>query len=156
MVNKNIGISEDKMKHILEVARECYKIAKSQGYDEEFCERMFMLGWTHDVGYEFVEDSTKHGEASERLMKHIGVSNNDKSSAKALHCVRTHGHVVKTASPEWVILNTADMTVNSKGEHVSIYERLEDIKERYGEDSSQYVSSCEVAEKCGLLTQQTV
>ena len=151
MANKNIGISDNRMKHILEVARECYKIAKNQGYDEEFCERMFMLGWVHDVGYEFTEDSTKHGEASELLMKRIGVSNSNTSSAKALHCIRTHGRVTKTTSPEWVILNTADLTVNSKGEHVSVLERLEDIKERYGEDSSQYTLSCKVAEKCGLL-----
>lgn len=151
MSNKSIGISDDKMKHILEVARECYRIAQDRGFDDEFCERMFMLGWIHDVGYEFAEEANEHGVYSELLMRRIGVSATNMNSSKALHCVRTHGHVTNTISTEWVILNTADLTVNSKGEHVSVYKRLEDIKARYGEDSTQYISSCEVAKKCGLL-----
>lgn len=34
-----IGISENKLHHILAVARQCYKIAKSENKSEEFCQK---------------------------------------------------------------------------------------------------------------------
>jgi HD superfamily phosphodiesterase len=48
-----IGISEDRLKHILGVSRKAYRIAKDRGHDEKFARKMFMAGWLHDVGYEF-------------------------------------------------------------------------------------------------------
>ena len=45
IVNNYIGISEDRLHHMLGVARECYKLAQDMGYNEDFCRRMFMIGW---------------------------------------------------------------------------------------------------------------
>ena len=42
-----IGISENRLHHILGVARKAYKIAKDMGKDENFCRKCFMLGWIH-------------------------------------------------------------------------------------------------------------
>lgn len=63
-----IGISEARLHHILGVARKSYKIAKEMGYDERFCRRCFMLGWIHDVGYEFSEKQSEHPNVSAELL----------------------------------------------------------------------------------------
>ncbi len=39
-----IGISEDRLHHIIGVARKAYSIAKEMGYDENFARRMWMIG----------------------------------------------------------------------------------------------------------------
>ena len=41
-------------------------------------------------------------------------------------------------SPLGVLLNIADMSVDSKGKVVGFATRLEDVAERYGKDSVQY------------------
>lgn len=46
-------IDNNRLQHIIGVARKCYSIAKSHGHNEDFCKKMFMLGWCHDIGYEF-------------------------------------------------------------------------------------------------------
>lgn len=149
--NNYIGISEDRLHHIIGVARECYQIAKTKGYDEDFCRRMFMIGWNHDTGYEFCEEATKHPAVSEELLKLIGVTSKNMSTAKVLHCIRKHGHDTNTKSPEWIILNTADLTIDSYGDKVDVLSRLEDIKKRYGENSPQYEESVNIAKCVGLL-----
>ena len=48
-----VGISNDRMKHILGVARQCYKLAKEKyKLSEDDSRKAFMLGYLHDVGYE--------------------------------------------------------------------------------------------------------
>lgn len=37
------------------------------------------------------------------------------------------------------------MQINPNGEEISVSERLEDIKERYGEYSDDYLTACDVA-----------
>ena len=145
-----IGISENKLHHILGVARECYRIAKGKGYDEEFCRRMWMIGWNHDVGYEFSEKQSEHPYIGEEMLKLINVTNGNASSSKVLHSIRQHGLYTKTKSTEWIILSTADMTIDSKGNKVDVTQRLQDIKERYGENSNQYLAACDVAYTLGL------
>lgn len=145
-----IGISENKLHHILGVARECYRIAKEKGYDEDFCRRMWMIGWNHDVGYEFSEKQAEHPYVGEAMLKLINVTNGNAYSSKVLHSIRRHGLHTETRSIEWVILNTADMTIDSKGNKVSVDQRLQDIKERYGERSNQYITACDVAYTIGL------
>ena len=145
-----IGISEDRVHHILGVARECYKIAKDKGYDEDFCRRMWMIGWNHDVGYEFSEKQSEHPHVGEEMLKLINITNGNKESSKVLHSIRQHGLYAKTKSIEWVILNTADMTTDSKGNKVDVTKRLEDIKNRYGEYSNQYLTACDIAYTIGL------
>ena len=42
------------------------------------------------------------------------------------------------------------MTIDSKGNKVAVTQRLQDIKERYGEQSNQYLTACDVAYTIGL------
>ena len=64
----NIGISDDRLHHILGIARKWYKIAKEEGFDAEFCRRMFMIGWCHDVGYEFIKTQETHANMSAEML----------------------------------------------------------------------------------------
>lgn len=146
-----IGISEDRLHHSIGVARKCYALAKDRGMPEDFCRRMFMLGWNHDVGYEFATEKGDHPGVSEELLKLLGVTNESKVSAKALHAIRKHGMDTKTKSLEWRILNEADMTVDSKGNSVTVLERLEDIAKRFGNDSKEYVDAVSLAVLLGLI-----
>lgn len=57
----SIGVSEGRQKHIMAVARKMYDIVA--GSPEKFeisPEDAFLLGYLHDVGYEFAEKQTDH------------------------------------------------------------------------------------------------
>lgn len=146
-----IGISEDRLHHCLGVARKCYALAKTEGYSEEFCRRMFTIGWNHDIGYEFATDKAEHPAVSEMLLKSIGMTNDSRDSAKALHAIRLHGHNAKIKSAEWRILNTADMLIDSKGNEVTASQRLDDIAVRFGEDSEEFKQAAELCELLRLV-----
>ena len=141
-----IGISENRLHHIIGVARKAYSIAKERGYNEDFARRCFMLGWLHDTGYEFCSVQDKHPDMSEDLMKLIVVTD-----VESLSAVKNHGRESYRKTLEYTILNTADMTTDSKGRDVTPAERLRDIKERYGEESIQYITARDICRKIGLI-----
>lgn len=145
-----VGISEDRLHHMLGVARRCYEVAKEMDMPEDFCRKMFAIGWNHDIGYEFSKVSSEHANISESLLKLLGITGNDKNSQKVLHAVRTHGNDTKTKSLEWKILNIADMTIDSRGNRVKVTERLDDIKSRYGSNSAEYEKACHITQMVGL------
>lgn len=147
---KYMSISEDRLHHIYGVAKRCYAIAKEMYYSEEFCRRMFMIGWNHDVGYEFATNKEDHATVGCELLETIGVGY-DKDASKVRHAIRKHGRYTNTKSPEWLILNRADMTVDSKGNVVTVEERLTDIAERYGIDSKVYKDARNICVVIGLL-----
>lgn len=164
-----IGISEDRLHHILGVARKAYKTAKDMGYDERFCRRCFMLGWLHDVGYEFSEKQSEHPDVSAELLWTLGDAfgaimefprdKNGKISSSAPYnkewvnavlAIKNHGLYTENETSEWKILNMADMQVDSHGNEVDVFQRLEDIKTRYGEHSDQYLTACDICYRIGL------
>lgn len=166
---ENIGISEDRLRHTLGVARKAYEIAKEMGHDERFARRMFMLGWVHDVGYEFTEKQSDHPNASAELLWTLGDAfgvimefPRDKdgtisSSApyneewvSAVSAIENHGRYTEHKTAEWKILNMADMLIDSKGNEVMVSQRLDDIKSRYGEYSDQYLTACDICYQIGL------
>ena len=139
-----IKISEHRTQHMLAVARKCYNLARVvYGESEEFARRMFLIGYLHDIGYEFTADSRKHPEAAYNILKDaFGVE---------IESIKTHGNPDNAGnSLESRILNIADLTTNSKGEDVSISERLNDIKNTYGEESRQYNNAKKLADKLHL------
>ena len=136
-----IGISENKVKHMLGVARKCYKISKEMGQSEEFARKMFVIGYNHDIGYEFSTKNELHNYKSYEMLKTLGIE-----CESILH----HGELINKASLEWLILNQADLQVNSKGEDVGVEGRLYDIKIRYGENSKEYINAIELAHIVGL------
>ena len=147
----SIGISEDRLHHIIGVARKAYAIAASLGYGEDFCYRMFMLGWLHDIGYEFAETQEEHPDESARMLLSLidGPAPND-LKWPAYRAIKFHGRYLEENSTEWKILNMADLQVDSKGNEISVSGRLDEIKERYGEHSDQYLTACDIAYVIGL------
>ena len=148
-----IGISETRLHHILGVARKAYKIAKEMGFEEDFCRKCFMLGWIHDVGYEFAEKQSEHPDISAKMLLLINedtvVSDLKQSFYKA---IKEHGKYPSEMTEEYRILTMADMFVDSNGKEVTVSQRLEDIKNRYGEHSNQYLTACDICYHIGLTS----
>lgn len=148
-----IGITENRLHHILGVARKAYAIAKERGHGEEFARKMFMIGWCHDVGYEFSKKPTDHPNRSVTMMLLLNdscTSNDLKQNSIA--AVRDHGKYIEDATEEWTILNMADLLVSPDGRLIDVKERLDGIKERYGEFSDQYLNACDISYEVGLTT----
>lgn len=137
------GISTDRLFHILAVARKAYALSKSLGYDEAFARKLFMLGWLHDVGYEF-NSKSNHAEESYNLVNLLV------EDSIAIKAIKEHGKYPSDFSDEYKILNMADMLVDSKGNEVDVTYRLNEIKEKYGEHSDEYLTSCDICFRLGL------
>ena len=138
-----IGIDENRLHHILGVARKAYELAINMGYGEGYARKMFMLGWCHDVGYEFSEDPSEHAKVGAEMLRML-------KDESAPYAVEHHGLYAEHETPGWKILNMADMLIDSKGNEVSVSKRLDDIKERYGEHSNEYLTACDICYRIGL------
>ena len=125
-------ITQNRWQHILSVARKAKNLAlKLRPKDEQFAQDMFLLGMLHDIGYEFCNDVCNHGAIGGKIL--------ERSKYKHWQEVANHGNVtIDNMSDELFILNYADMTTGSNGEDFSFDERLKDIADRYGADSSAY------------------
>lgn len=151
-----IGISENRLHHILGVASKSYSIAKSEGHDEGFCRKMFMIGWCHDVGYEFSHIQEEHPNISAQMLLELinGCQDRKCIDSAYVQAVKRHGTIPEDASlrtDEWRILNMADMTTDSEGNDVDVAYRLADIETRYGTDSEQFRIACDVCHEIGLV-----
>ena len=125
-----IGITSNRMKHIIGVAEECYDLAKNTyNLSEKECKRAYVIGYLHDIGYAFSEQPENHSIVGYELLKLIGLDCTE---------VLKHGNPDSKQEIYLKILNTADLTVNSVGKKVSMEERLEDIKKRHGVDAEYY------------------
>lgn len=129
-------INENRLNHILAVARKAYKIAKDFGYDEQYAREMFALGWNHDIGYEF--DPINHENVGADILPNY----------KYAEFIRSHGLAPAQLTKEWIIVNLADMTTNPTGEETTIEARLAEIESRYGKDHIWYKQSKEI---CDIL-----
>ena len=125
-------ITENRWKHILGVARKAKELAlKLHSNDEKYAEDMFLLGLLHDVGYEFMESNASHAVIGGEILKRSGY--------KYWQEVTYHGNeMAEDMSDELFILNTADMTTGPNGENFTFEERLEEITQRFGNESSAY------------------
>ncbi len=129
-------INENRLNHILAVARKAYKIAKDFGYDEQYAREMFALGWNHDIGYEF--DPINHENVGADILPNY----------KYAEFIRSHGLAPTQLTKEWIIINLADMTTSPTGEETTIEAKLTEIASRYGKDHIWYKQSKEV---CDIL-----
>ena len=127
-------INENRLNHILAVARKAYKIAKDFGYDEQYAREMFALGWNHDVGYEF--DPINHENVGADILPNY----------KYAEFIRSHGLAPAQLTKEWIIINLADMTTSPTGEETTIEARLAEIESRYGKDHVWYKQSKEICD----------
>ncbi|MBR1778816.1 MAG: HD domain-containing protein [Alphaproteobacteria bacterium] len=122
-------ITPARWQHILGVARRAKVLAeKLRPQDEQFAQDMFLLGMLHDFGYEFSEEPGRHPEIGAEILKRQGY--------RYWQEVANHGSVTVTeVSDELFILSCADMTTGPNGESFTMQERIDNMSERYGENS---------------------
>ena len=135
-----MSIDSDRLKHSLAVARKMVDIGKSKGLTEKELQDLFILGYNHDIGYEFADNSLDHGIVGGEMLK----GNNYKYWKEVYY----HGNPNTDYKSLYLTkLNQADMQVDKYGNDVGYEKRLEDIKSRYGEKSIEYINSRIIIEK---------
>ncbi len=120
----------DRMKHSLAVARKMVEIGNKLELNKEQLHELFILGFNHDIGYEFGTNES-HNIIGGNMLKNSGY--------KYWQEVYYHGNPEAGYNSLYLdILNEADMKINKYGEDVGYEKRLEDIRNRYGSDVVQY------------------
>jgi len=124
-------MDNDRLKHSYAVAKKMMDIAKEYNLSEEDIMNCFLIGLIHDIGYEFTTNGINHNKIAGQLLKDNGF--------KYWQEVYYHGDIDCTYDSIFLdILNKADMQIDKYGNDIGYDKRLEDIKERYGEDSITY------------------
>lgn len=126
-------ISNNKLLHIIGVARQCEAIAKARHMSEEEQLACFMMGLLHDIGYEKAINTEEHPQVSVDMLDVYVKYKKDIDNA-----IKNHGYCYNDMTVFDEILNTADLTIDSKGDEVTIDDRLTDIRSRHGENSEHY------------------
>lgn len=126
-----LQISEDRLHHIIGVARKMKEMVQSEPDKYSITpEEAFTLGLLHDIGYEFVENQLEHNHKGGEILKNQGY--------KYWKEVYYHGiDQDEYTSQELWLLNYVDTTIGPKGEPLTLNGRVENIRDRYGEDSIQ-------------------
>lgn len=142
MDGQYIGISEHRIKHMIGVARKCYQLAKEKyNMSEEDARKYFVMGILHDIGYEFTDERSEHPFVGADILDSFTIQD----ITNINNAIRHHGKCLQYEYTKAdYILNEADLTIDSKGNKVSMEQRCNDIKERYGEDSRQYKNAKEM------------
>ncbi len=134
-------ITVDRLKHSLAVATKMKKMAKidQKKYPVDPNE-MFVLGFLHDIGYEFSEVQKEHSHKGGEVLR--------KQGYKYWKEIYFHGVPQdEYDSPELRLLNYVDMTIGPHGEEMTIKQRIDDIAARYGNNSWQVKEAKELANK---------
>jgi HD superfamily phosphohydrolase YqeK len=143
-----IKITENRLKHSLAVARQCYTLSIEKfNKSDFFAKQMFVTGYNHDIGYEYTmtDKKFKHNQIGSLMLEITFNLPNDKEN-KFINAIKYHGNPdtpEEYRTLEWVILNLADLTIDSKGEKVTIEQRFKDIEQRFGADSKSYYDATE-------------
>lgn len=133
-------MDEDRIKHSLAVARKMVEIAKKNNLGEEDIKNCFVIGYNHDIGYEFSIDKMEHNKIGGKILEANGF--------KYWKEIYYHGEInAEYESLYLKILNQADMQIDKYGNDVGYGKRLEDIKGRYGENSIVYNKCSKLIEK---------
>ena len=143
-----------RLAHMLQVGRTCeWLAAELFDWPEEKCRQMFLLGFLHDVGYAYAVVQDEHPEIGGELLRQAGY--------QYWQEVCWHGVVdAPYGSDELLLLNIADMLTDGQGCLVTKRERLDDIQQRYGLESEQYLNAVALCEEvdaafCSLLIKST-
>ena len=65
-------MDDDRIKHSLAVARKMKDIAKSMNLTEKEIEDCFIIGYNHDIGYEFTENGIGYNVVGGLILKDNG------------------------------------------------------------------------------------
>ena len=132
-------MDEDRLRHSIAVARKMVEIAKSKNLSDEDIKNCFIIGYNHDIGYEFTKNGNNHNTIGGEILR---------NNFKYWREIYYHGEInVEYKSLYLDILNPADMQIDKYGNDVGYDKRLEDIKSRYGEDSEVYNKCCKIVDK---------
>lgn len=140
-------MDKDRLNHSLSVARKMVQIGKNLNLNNEQLETCFIIGFNHDIGYEFTNNGINHNKIGGEILK----NNNFKYYKEVYY----HGDL----NPEYEslyldILNQADMQIDKYGNDVGYNKRLEDIKSRYGENSDTYQRCLRIVEKLKIFLEE--
>ena len=125
-----IMMDQDRLNHSIAVARKMVEIGKKYNLDDEQLQELFLLGYNHDIGYEF-GNNENHRIIGGNILK--------QSDYKYWQEVYYHGEIECQYHSLYLdILNKADMQIDKFGNDVGHVKRLEDIKNRYGKESDIY------------------
>lgn len=127
-------MNDDRLKHSISVGRKMVELGKKHNLTEEDLNNLFLLGYNHDIGYEFEKNGVDHNIIGGNILKENGY--------KFWKEVYYHGNPDSEYNSLYLdILNEADMQIDKYGNDVGFEKRLEDIKNRYGENSKPYLCS---------------
>lgn len=125
-------MDQDRLNHSLAVARKMSEIAINRNLSNEEIKNCFVIGYNHDIGYEFSENGLNHNKIGGIILKNINF--------KYWKEIYYHGEITNEyESIYFEILNQADMQVDKYGNDVGYDKRLPDICKRYGNDSDVYL-----------------
>lgn len=132
------NLSIDRQKHIATVAELMRSKTQALSWSEDKSAEMYLLGFLHDTGYAFADNQSEHAKRGGETL--------EKSGYKYWREVYYHGMPNSPyRSQELDLLNTCDMLVDYSGKIVTVQERLDGIKIRYGEESQQYKAAIALA-----------
>ncbi len=124
-------MDKERAVHSLAVANKMVEIGKKYNLSDNEIEELFILGFNHDIGYKFSNNTFEHNIVGGCLLKNNGY--------KYWKEVYYHGDPnADYKSLYLTILSMADMQIDKYGNDVGYKKRLEDIKVRYGEYSREY------------------
>ena len=137
-------ITEKEIHHMLGVARRCYQLAKENNYSEEICRDCFVMGFLSNIGREFTDSNVNHAQVSAEILEHMYGSFENIIDSIAHHS--DCSYLKENSSLRLQLLNQAIMTTNSDGEIISVQERLNEIKDKYGMVSPEYSNAMMLVE----------
>lgn len=134
-------ITEDRIKHSLAVAKKMKSLAIA--FPKKYkCnpDEAFVLGWLHDIGYEFSSEQSEHAKKGGLVLK---IQN-----YKYWKEIYYHGISQNEYDSDMLrLLNYVDMLTGPDGAYVTIDERIKNITLRYGENSVQETDAKTLADK---------
>lgn len=158
-------IDDNRLRHIYAVACRCREIAREMGEPEDFQQQMFLLGWLHDVGYEFSENLS-HGYVAYKMLEdsrllHAGYGYKYKNeirlhglpmdATERNHDIFGNPYSKPFKSKALDILNMADLQTAPNGARVTAQERLEIASFDYGRQSLQYTNMYKLCKELELI-----
>lgn len=165
-------IVKERVDHIVWVARRCAELAKERGYDKSAQQQAFLMGWNHDIGYEYSIGEEHAGEGAAMIQASLGYMS-EKEYPGAVNAIRTlnfvywreikvHGYPKdhpnriidgKPYESEMLdILNIADITTMQGGQYCTAQERLDDLIRRgYLPESEKYRNMLQLCKELKLV-----
>lgn len=129
------GMQDTGPTHALGVARACYIIAREHyRMSIDDAKKVFLLGWLHDVGYEFASTVAEHAKVGADLAELIGFEYSEEIRHHGISQELFHSDVLD-------ILYAADILVDAHGEFVTIEDRLDDISARHPKEDGVHEST---------------